>query len=284
MALPRPASTLIREGSHRLRAAGMEHARYEAEWLLGRLLDTKPLEMYLRQPPIPADVAERFLSQIDARCAGTPLQYLLGEADFFGRSFAVAPGVFIPRPETEAVVAQALAALRAMGRPRRLLDLGAGSGCIAVTLACELPACVVIGVELSWEALRCARRNALRHGVADRVRLIQGDWTAPAGGAFDGIVSNPPYIPSGQVDRLPLDVRQEPRLSLDGGPDGLRDLLAVLREAERLLAPEGLLALECGEEQVGLLLDAAARAAWVQKVLPLQDLAGRPRGVLLTRT
>ncbi|MBI2104751.1 MAG: peptide chain release factor N(5)-glutamine methyltransferase [Candidatus Omnitrophica bacterium] len=274
---------LVREGARRLQAAGLAHGRYEAEWLLGRLTGTSPLELYLRgegeEPPAP--IAERFLSQIDARAAGTPFQYLLGEAEFCGQPFAVRPGVFIPRPETEAVVEAALRALRERqrraGASLRLLDLGTGSGCIAVTLARALPACVVVGVELSWEALCVARQNVLRHGLASRVQLVQGRWTQPLRGAFDGVVANPPYIPSAQVDHLPLDVRQEPRASLDGGGDGMRDLSELMRQAPRLLAPGGVLALECGEEQTAPL---AAAAGWARDVSPLRDLAQRPRGIL----
>ena len=285
MSASQRASRLVREGAGRLRDAGMEHALVEAEWLLGRLLGSKPLELHLEDADIPEQVASSFFSQIKARASGTPLQYLLGEAEFFGRPFAVHPGVFIPRPETETVVEAALRALARrqaeVQRPLRLLDLGTGSGCIAVTLASELPACVVVGVELSWMALRAARRNVLRHGLASRVHLLQGRWFEPVRGPFDGIVSNPPYVPSDRMDHLPLDVRQEPRLSLDGGVSGMEDLLRLLADAPDALAPGGVLALECGEEQVHELVRRASRAPWTSAD-PLQDLAGRPRGILVT--
>ena len=282
------AAQLVREGAGRLRAAGMEHARYEAEWLLGRLVETAPLEIYLQDTPVPGQVVERFLSQIDARACGIPLQYLIGEADFFGQPFTVMPGVFIPRPETETLVERVLEPLRALqrrrGRPLRLLDVGTGSGCIAVTLARELPACVVVGVELSWNALHAAQQNIRRHRLASRVHLVQGRWIEPVSGACDGILSNPPYVPSAHVDHLPLDVRQEPRESLDGGENGMRDLFQVLDQAPRVLASGGVLALECGEDQVGTLVQAARQTAWVGTVDPLHDLASRPRGVVITRT
>ncbi|MBI3330848.1 MAG: peptide chain release factor N(5)-glutamine methyltransferase [Candidatus Omnitrophica bacterium] len=278
---------LVQEGARRLKAAGLSHARYEAEWLLGRLTGTGPLELYLREGELPSGVAERFLSQVEARAAGAPLQYLLGEADFCGAPFVVRPGVFIPRPETESVVEQALQALRArqarIGAALRLLDLGTGSGCIAVTLARALPACVVVGVELSWEALCVARQNVLRYGLASRVQLVQGCWTEPLRGTFDGVIANPPYIPSATVDHLPLDVRQEPRVSLDGGDDGMRDLGTLVAQAPRLLAPGGILALECGEEQAAPLAAAVTAAGWAQGVRLLRDLAQRPRGVLMMK-
>ena len=278
---------VLREGARQLEAAGVERARREAEWLLGELVGLRPLEAYLEERDVPGATVEQFFSRIEARASGTPLQYLLGEAEFFGARFTVAPGVFIPRPETEAVVEETLRVLRAreaaLGRPLCLLDLGTGSGYIAITLARELPTCVVVGVELSWEALGLARRNILRHGLAHRVRLVEGDWLQPIGGVFDGVVSNPPYIPSAEIDRLPLDVRREPRLSLDGGAQGLRDLLHLIAEAPRILRGGGALALECGKEQVGTLARAAASRSWIETVRPLHDLGGSPRGILITK-
>jgi len=278
---------IVREGVQRLQASGMGHARHEAEWLLSRLVGASPAGLYLQEPLISQGMAERFFSQIEARACGVPLQYVLGETEFFGRRFMVQPGVFIPRPETEMVVEAALDALREraarLQRPLRLLDLGTGSGCIAMTLAHELPACVVVGLEVSWQALAVARHNLMNHRLTSRVWLVQGDWTAPVGGGFDGILSNPPYVPSAQVEHLPLDVRQEPRSSLDGGDDGLRDLRLVMAEAPRLLRPNGVLALECGEEQVKPLMRAATIAGWAGRVRMIRDLASRPRGLVIER-
>jgi release factor glutamine methyltransferase len=276
--------TLLDAGIQRLAAAGVQSARQEAEWLLAHLLDTSSLELYLQERSLSQQMAQRFLAHIAARARGVPLQYLLGEAEFFGERFTVEPGVFIPRQETEIIVEAALHALRpraAQGGTLRIADLGTGSGCIAVTLARALAACVVIGVEVSWTALCVAQRNVLRHGLAERVQLAHGWWTKPLRGPLDAIIANPPYIPTWQVDRLPFDVRQEPRMSLDGGRDGLRDLLQVIDEAPRLLRPGGLLALECGEEQVDQLVKVASAASWVAQVTPLHDLAARPRGLLL---
>jgi len=278
---------LLVEGARRLKAAGVESARREAEWLLSRLLGADPLALYLEELEVPTDRAAQFLSQIDARAAGKPLQYLVGDTEFLGERIRVAPGVFIPRPETEAVVEAALPALRArqarLGRPLRLLDLGTGSGCIAVLLATRLPSCAVVAVEVSWDALRIARENVERHQVAGRVHLVQGRWLEPIRGDVDGIVSNPPYIPSRQVDQLPLDVRQEPRISLDGGPDGMRIVEQLLAEAPRVLGRGGLLAVECGKEQVAPLLRIASMDPRVKTAGPLHDMARRPRGILLHR-
>jgi len=288
MSAPRAAQQLIREGVRRLAVAGKEHARHEAEWLLSHLVGSRPLDLYAQEVSIPPHTIERFFAKIDARSDGMPLQYLVGEAEFYGAPFAVGPGVFIPRPETESIVDAALLALRPraaqLARPLRLLDVGTGSGCIAVTLARCLPACVVVGVEVSWEALRTAHANVRRHGVADRVHLVQGWWMEPIRGRVDAIVSNPPYIPSAHVDYLPQDVRHEPRASLDGGKDGLRDLMRVMADAGRVLAPGGLLVMECGEDQVEPLARLARANVWVADVIPVQDLATRPRGVVISRT
>ena len=286
--MTRTARLAIHHGMHRLQVAGYEHARHEAEWLLSRLMGLHPLELYVEERTIPEPTLERYLAEIDARASGIPLQYLVGETEFFGAPFAVASGVFIPRPETETVLEAAVGALRELqerlGHPLRLLDLGTGTGCIAVTLARCLPACVVVGVEVSWEALQIASANVRRHGLSERIQLVQGWWAGAIRTRVDGIISNPPYVPSVQVDHLPLDVRYEPRLSLDGGPDGMRDLSHIMREAERLLTPGGLLALECAESQVARLTEMARAAGWAQRIRALHDLAQRPRGVLVVRS
>ena len=275
---------LMLRGAAQLSQAGLEPARVEAEWLLAHLLGVTPPELYLQEAAVAPETAERFFGWIARRARGTPLQYLTGQAEFFGRVFAVEPGVFIPRPETEAVIEQALPALRARQaqavRPLRLLDLGTGSGCIAVTLASALPSCLVVGVEVSWNALSVARRNVRRHGLEGRIQLVQGQWLEPIRGRIDAIVANPPYVPAARVNRLPLDVRQEPRMSLDGGTDGLRELDFLLRTAPRALQPGGILAMECGEEQVKPLQRRAYALGWTTATTVLHDLAGRPRGIL----
>ena len=279
---------LLDSGAQRLERAGLQTARQEVAWLLGRLLDVRAPELYLYEQPIPSDVTVRFWEALQDRADGVPLQYLIGVTEFYGRRFAVAPGVFIPRPETEAVVEVALERLKDLqarrGRPLRLLEFGTGSGCIAVTVACALPTCVLVGVELSWKALCIAQGNAKRHGCAARVRLVQGWWADAISGMFDGMLANPPYIPAAAVDRLPRDVRHEPRLSLDGGPDGMRDLSQLVARAERLLAPGGVLALECGEAQAGELSRHVRGQSWAEAVRGINDLAGRPRGVLAVRS
>ena len=285
--LPSLTSILLQAGTQQLAAAGIGPARREAEWLLSRLMAVPPLELYLDERRASEPMAERFFAQIRARASGAPLQYLLGDAEFFGRPFMVEPGVFIPRPETETIVEAFLRAIwQDAGRRTcalQILELGVGSGCIAVTVAQRLPACHLVGVEVSWNALAVARRNVLRYELLAHVHLVQGSWTDGVRGTFDAVISNPPYIPTHQIQMLPLDVRQEPLVSLDGGADGLRDLGALMDSVPRLLRPGGILALECGEDQVDALLRRRGHGSWIQRITRVHDLAGRPRGILLYR-
>lgn len=283
------AQALIRGAAEQLQAAGCASPRQDAEWLLGRLLGLKPTELYCHDSPVLEEAIQAFDRHIRLRAQGEPLQYLLGSAEFFGRSFIVEPGVFIPRPETESVVEAAVAHLRKLqqrlGRPIRLVDACTGSGCIAVTVACELEACAVTAIEVSCNAICVARKNVIRHGLSPRVQLIRGRWLEPlrSGSYVDAIVSNPPYVPSGQLAQLPADVRQEPRLSLDGGPDGLRDMRRILKEVPRVLRPGGFFIFECGEDQVELLIGESSPAPWVASIDRIRDLAGRLRGCVISR-
>lgn len=282
------AATLIRQATETLKQAGVDSARCEAEWLLGHLLKLKPTELYLREERVSKKVLDSFSEYVSARSRGIPLQYLLGQTEFYGLSLVVEPGVFIPRPETESVVEQALGRFARrqarLGRPLRLLELGAGSGAIAIALASHLSSCRVVAIEVSWTALKTAAENIRRQHLSARVQLVGGSWMTAlrSGVLFDAIISNPPYVASAEVDRLPLDVRQEPRLSLDGGEDGLRDIRQLVAEAEQHLMPGGMLIIECGESQVPVLCDELKSASYFHAVEPVYDLAARPRGLILS--
>lgn len=278
---------LLEEGERSLERAAVESPRQDAEWLLSRLLGLSRSELYLQEEPVPEAVSKAYRGKIQQRSLGQPLQYLTGEASFYGADFSVAPGVFIPRPETEVIVQAVLGPLSALqrksGRALRILDAGTGSGCIAVTLARELPTCVVVGVELSWKGLHYARQNAGRHGLTSRLQWVQSRWLSAIGGNFDAIIANPPYIPSEQMPWLPVDVRQEPLESLDGGVEGLDPYRILITEAKQRLVPEGLLAFECGEEQVLPIYRMLQNAGWVSEIQTIQDLSRRPRGVIATK-
>ena len=230
-----------------------------------------------REAPLPAADARRFVGLLERAAAGEPLAHLTGEREFYGLPFTVTPDVLVPRPETEALVDVALAWARdhSVAAPR-IVDVGTGSGAIAVTLAVRLPGARVTAVELSEPAIRIAQGNVERHGVAERVALVLGDLLRPLAGPFDIIVANLPYINQQEIEALDVG-RWEPRIALDGGPDGLDLVRALLEQAPSRLAPGGLVALEIGYDQ-GPRAVALCRAAFPGAgVALLPDLAGLDR-------
>lgn len=254
---PATYGTLVREGRALLSDAGIANAAQEARWLLERALDTTGLRLRLESGnPVSAEVRHRAWALVTRRAAGEPLQYLLGTQEFCGLEFEVEPAVLIPRPETELLVREMAERLaRPVGHDAPLVaDIGTGSGCIAVALADALPNATIYATDLSADALDVARRNVRRHGVAERVRLLEGDLLAPlAGLGLEGrlaaVLSNPPYVHSGDLPRLQREVQREPRLALDGGPDGLAFYRRLLREAGPFLLPGGTLMVEVGQGQ-----------------------------------
>ena len=280
----------------RLREAGIESARAEAEWLLAESLGLRRTELYLCEESVNPQQLESLLGLLERRLRGEPLQYLLGSSEFFGYRLAVNPAVFIPRPETEVLAECAIHYLSGLvrrgNRLPRVLDLGTGSGNLAITLAKAVPTCVVVGVELSWEALQVARSNVSGHQVNDRVWLIQADWTSgigpPAphqfvGAGFEFIIANPPYVMTREVQWLRAAGIGDPRQSLDGGPDGLSLHRRLLDDIPRLLAPGGAVVVECAEAQADTLLRFIRAQSWARDVRIVEDLAGRPRGLFIER-
>ena len=278
---------LIGELEARLCEAGIVSARAEAEWLVADTLDVSRTDLYLWDGPISSAQAAELEVRLSRRLSGEPLQYVLGAVEFLGHRLAVNPSVLIPRPETEALAVEAIAALRALVAsargPVRVLDVGTGSGCLAISLAHAVEACAITALELSWNTLQTARANVLAHHLDERIHLIQSDWTSGVGGLFHLIVSNPPYVPTDELARLSEGVRREPRESLDGGPDGMRFHRRLLVDAGRLLAPGGWLWMECAESQADALRGCAAGCAWASEVSVANDLAARPRIVGVRR-
>jgi release factor glutamine methyltransferase len=214
--------------------------------------------------------------------AGEPLPYVLGEWEFYGRSFEVEPCVLIPRPETELLIEQAVRWLRTHPGRRQAADLGSGSGCIAVTLAAEISDLAIMAVDLSARALEVTRRNCIRYGVETRVTCVRGDLLAPLGKALDLIAANPPYIPSETLKDLEV-VKHEPRLALDGGMDGLDVIRRILSGSVRWLAPGGLLLVEIEAGQ-GTIVRGLAQKAFPRANIQIRaDLAGHDRLLVLER-
>jgi release factor glutamine methyltransferase len=226
---------------------GVENARLEAEWLLCAALGLDRVSLYVNfdRPLSEAELAT-YRGMVARRARREPLQHILGTQEFMGLDFEVSSAVLIPRHDTETLVEEAV---RLGEDAKRILDIGTGSGCIAVTLAKKLPAAELFGVEKSPEALVIARRNAERHGIA--VTLREGSLFEPfTGERFDLIVSNPPYIPTGVIAELQPEVRDhEPRGALDGGPDGLAFYRVIIPAALDYLNTGGWLLVEVGAGQ-----------------------------------
>lgn len=247
-------------------------SRLEARSLLAAVLG-EPIETLVAHPerPVGAAAAQRFAALAVRRLAGEPLAYLLGEKEFYGRRFAVSPDVLVPRPETETLVQQALDRLRA--RPAaHVLDLGTGSGCIAITLALESPPARVLAVDRSAAALAVAAANARRLGAA--VEFRRSDWFDAVTGRFDLIVGNPPYVAAADP-HLPA-LRHEPRQALVAGADGLDDLRRIVAAAPAHLQAGGWLIVEHGHDQAADVRALYAQAGFVE-IETACDLAGVPR-------
>lgn len=276
---------VLRAGVALLRSAGIERAEREAGWLLEAALGTSPLAVRLESARrLSADERARAERLFARRASREPLQYILGTQEFCGLDFLVGPDVLIPRPESEVLV-EALAASQAAQANPLIADIGTGSGCLAVAAAHRLPAILVYAVDLSPGALRVARANAERHGVAGRVRFLEGDLCRPLEaeglrGRLGAILSNPPYIPEAEVEGLQPEVgRFEPRLALAGGPDGLAFHRRLLAEARDLLAPGGLLLLEVAAGQADAVQALASAQGGYRLGEVLKDGAGIERVV-----
>ena len=260
-------------------AAVPDAAPGEAEILVSAVTGVPRGRLFLSMDAEAVGAPDRLLRLVTRRAAGEPLQYVLGAWDFFGREFLLSPETLIPRPETEGLVERALAVLRRKGaEPSLSLDAGTGSGAIAVTLAAELPSARVVATDISPGALRTARKNARRHGVADRVLFAccDADSALKCGGRFDVVVSNPPYVADGEWGSLPAGVREhEPPRALLAGPDGLSVLRRLVAGAGALLSPGGELWCEIGAGQGAAV--AALPGGSLRFLGIFRDLAGRDR-------
>ena len=282
-----------------LRAAEVPSHTLAAELLLMHVLGRDRAWIYTHpEDTLELPAIDRYFALVARRAAGEPTQYLTGKQEFWGLEFEVTPAVLIPRPETEHVVEVALERLGARGLkinmttglpspPLKIADVGAGSGCIAVALAHELPHAEVLATDISGQALEVARRNASRHGVGDRVLFLQTDLleSVDEADSFDLIASNPPYVAQNESDQLPREVREhEPASALFGGPTGAEIYPRLIEQAASLLRHKGILALELGYnslEHVRPLL--YGQPAWVN-VSVTNDLAGIPRVIAAERS
>ncbi len=246
--------TILRRTTADLAACCSPSPRLDAEVLLMHLLKTDRLHLLTHPEQILTEAeAAGYSRSVERRCQGEPVSYIVGEKEFWSLRFEVNRDVLIPRPETECLIEEVLGCPVPNADEPRIIDIGTGSGAIGVALASEISAARVVATDISEGALAVARRNALRHGVADRMEFVEGDLFASVEGDFDLVVSNPPYIPDGAYPLLPEGIRAyEPREALIAGPDGTAVHRRIIGEGADRLKAGGWMCLEIGEGQRGL--------------------------------
>ena len=269
-------------GAQLLGVAGVDQARMEAGSLLAHVLSRdRTFIIAHAEDALTDEQMGLFRRFVGRRAQGEPLQYITGRQGFFTLEFEVTPDVLIPRPETEIIVETAWELLRDEAQPF-VADIGTGSGCIVISLLNELPNAHAVAADTSPAALRVARQNAERHGVADRLTLLESDCFSALQpvGQFSLIASNPPYVSDDEIDAMQREVLYEPRAALFAGPDGLAVIRRLLRDAPLFLQRDGYLVLEIGFGQSEAVKKLIDRNAW--KLVEIrEDLQGIPRTVVL---
>ena len=276
---------VLREATLVLNDAGVPEARREAGALLSFLLGKdRTFLISHAEDRVTDDALDQFRKSVERRASGEPLQYITGVQDFFGREFRVTPDVLIPRPETELLVE---AAIEVVGRASILLcDVGTGSGCIAITLLCEMRECRAVAIDKSPAALEIAKMNAQNLSVTDRAVFVVSDCFDSLDAnefQFDLVVSNPPYVPAKSIAGLQREVRDhEPLVALSPGPDGLSLIRRLLQETPAFLKDDGHLIMEIGFDQGAAIQNLIDARVW--RLLEIRpDLQGIPRIVVLEK-
>jgi release factor glutamine methyltransferase len=279
-----PLAAALAAAATRLAAVGIDDARREARLLLATALGVATADV-LGNPDRLLSTADqaRFAALVDRRAAHEPAARLIGGREFWSLDFALAPETLVPRPDSETVVEAALAHVADRAAPCRILDLGTGTGCLLLAVLSELPSATGIGIDIAPNAARTALRNAVALGLAGRVGFFAGAWAAAIEGRFDVILVNPPYIPSGTIAGLAPEVsRHDPRVALDGGPDGLDAYRVLAPETARLLGDDGIAVFELGAGQAAA-VTATMRSAGLTIIEVRRDLAGIERCLVLRR-
>jgi release factor glutamine methyltransferase len=276
-------AAVLRAATARLAAAGVEQPRLDARVLVAHALDLAVQDVVLRGERPVLQAERRAVDRLIARrVRREPVSRIVRRREFWSLPFRVSPATLDPRPDSETVVEAVLAALGAKDRDLRLLDLGTGTGCLLLALLSELPHARGLGVDRSAGALTVARANATALGLKARARFRQGDWGGGLAGRFDAVVSNPPYIPTGDLAGLAPEVGFDPRGALDGGPDGLAAYRVIGGQLPGLLAPGGIAALEVGAGQAGdVAAILASQGLEIAKIV--SDLANNQRVVMARR-
>ena len=286
---PKTVGELVAWARRSLDAAGMENVAQEAVWLLAAALEMEHHVLVSRlEQPVSVEQLGRAKTLVSRRLAREPLQYILGTQEFCGLDFVVNASVLVPRPETELLVHAVLKE----GGPAAgatLVDVGTGSGCIAVTLATILDGVRILAVDRSADALETAKSNAMKHGVGEKIEWLKGDLLDPLRdrnliGTVDVIVSNPPYIAEGEWDQLQPEVRKfEPRLALVAGQKGTEFHERLFRDCKEFLAPDGLLVMEMGQGQLPLVQQVAGQVGGYTGLQTVKDEAGIERVMIARR-
>ena len=276
----------LSQARERLVHAGIrsDEAALDAEVLARHVLNCDRATLLTRaNDPLPSAFGRLYDELVRRRLAREPIAYIVGHREFWGLEFDVTPAVLIPRPETELVIEEALAAFPHKPVVHTIIDVGTGSGCLAVILAIEFASATVVAIDSSAAALDVARQNAARHNVSERVALVHGDLLDDVQVSADLIVSNPPYVPDADAPTLQPEVaRYEPASALYAGPDGLGVIRRLLAAAADRLAPEGRLIVEFGFGQESAVRDAALQSGWTTDRVR-RDLQGIPRVAVLRR-
>jgi release factor glutamine methyltransferase len=280
---------VLAEAARALSASGLDDAGLDARRLLSSALRCTALDLIAApERVVPSDVQHTFQNMLRRRSQGEPLARILGVRDFYGRPFRLTPATLEPRPDSECAIDTALALIeqwREKGRGLRILDIGTGSGCLLLTLLAELPDSTGVGTDISQAALHAAAENARHLGLSARASWLHGSYSAGAKGPFDLIISNPPYIPTGDIASLDAEVRDfDPIAALDGGPDGLDLFRAIVNDISTLNS-NCCVVFETGFDQT-----EAVAGLITKKLLPRasgtisihRDMAGRPRCVALS--
>ncbi|WP_407120393.1 peptide chain release factor N(5)-glutamine methyltransferase [Bradyrhizobium sp. STM 3561] len=266
-----------------LKSAQLDEAELDARTLISAALglDLTGLATQAARPLTAAE-ASRLAQHAQRRIAGEPVARILGTREFWGLPFRLSEATLVPRPDTETVVELALEIFRERqaSHPPRIADIGTGSGAILLALLHEIPDAFGVGTDLSLNALKTASNNAAALGLADRAAFVACSYAAALRGPFDLMVSNPPYIPSGEIPKLSIEVREhDPHLALDGGNDGYDAYRALIPQAAERLAPGGALIVEAGQGQAQNIETLMRGAALSLDRPPKADLAGIPRAV-----
>lgn len=286
---PKTVGTLLAWARQSLDSTGTPNAAQEALWLLAFALEMEHHALVSRtEQAVTAEQLARAKTLVSRRVAREPLQYILRTQEFCGLDFAVSSSVLIPRPETELLV-HAVLKEGGLAEGATLVDVGTGSGCIAVTLATILDEARIFAVDCSAEALVVAKSNAVRHGVGEKIVWIEGNLLSPLRdritvGTVDVIVSNPPYIADGEWERLQPEVKLfEPRLALLAGPRGTEFHEQLFHDSKEFLVPDGLLVMEIGQGQLPLVRQAAEQAGGYTGLQTVKDEAGIDRVIIARR-